>query len=291
MDPRSAEMIQSIADGPADDAIFSDPTQYAFPVYTATPDTPRWQIPCVKYKCTLTSRQSQRRVSVLDGVPIPSGARPSAGSDGSMVVLDPATGTEWDLWQAKQGTDGSWTASNGSVYNVAWDGAPVEYGSRGAGVPYLAGLVRHSEIAQDRLEHAIAFAYANVSAAGCVWPASKTDGKSTRANALPEGARLQLDPSLTDADFAEMGLDRTGRIIAHTLQRYGMILIDVSGRPKIVAEDLTANTLTGESWSDPDTLLTEDTIAAIPLEEFRVLRLPDGWEDGTSNRRHGDCAR
>ena len=32
--------------------------------------------------------------------------------------------------------------------------------------------------------------------------------------AIPEGARLQLDPSLTEKDFDRMGLDRTGKIIA-----------------------------------------------------------------------------
>jgi len=228
---------------------------------------------------------------MLEDVPIPDGAQPSAGSDGSMIIIDPATGTEYDLWQVQTETDGSWSASNGSVYNVAWDGTPTGYGSRGAGVPYLAGLVRHWEIAQDSLDHAIAFAYPNVSAAGCVYPASKTDGKSKLPNAMPEGTRLQLDPSLTDSDFEAMGLDRAGRIIARAMQRYGMILIDVSGRSKIIVEDLTANTLASVSWSDPDTVLDQDTISAIPVEALRVLRLPDGWADGSGEEAHGQCAR
>jgi hypothetical protein len=260
-------------------------------VYTATGGTPRFDVPCTKFKCTIAASPAPERVQGLPDVPIPAGARPSAGSDGSMIIIDPATGAEYDLWQVEQETDGSWSASNGSVYNVAWDGAPATYGSRGAGVPYLAGLVRHWEIAQDALQHAIAFAYPNVAVAGCVWPASKTDGNSPLPNALPEGARLQLDPTLTDADFAAMGLDRTGRILARALQRYGMILIDVAGRPKIMVEDLTANTLAPASWSDVDTRLTDETIAAIPLTAFRVLRLPDGWSDGTSVQRHGACAR
>jgi hypothetical protein len=291
IDPRSRELVATIAAGPSDDVITSDPTQFAFPVYMAHADTPRSDVACTQYKCTIAGSPSPRRVGLLQGVPIPKGARPSAGSDSSMIVVDPATGTEYDLWQAKQDEDGSWTVSNGSVYNVGWDGAPVGYGSRGAGVPYLAGLVRHWEIAQDKLEHAIAFAYPNASAAGCVWPASKTDGKSKLPNALPEGARLQLDPSLTDADLQAMGLDRTGRIIARAMQRYGMILIDVSGRAKIVAEDLTANKLASVSWSDPGTVLTAKTISAIPIDAFRVMKLPDGWSDGSAAQRHGRCAQ
>src|SRR3954470_19065248 len=53
IDPRSAELVSSIAEGPSPDMITSDPTQFSFPVYTATPETPRWDVPCTKYKCTI----------------------------------------------------------------------------------------------------------------------------------------------------------------------------------------------------------------------------------------------
>ncbi len=208
-----------------------------------------------------------------------------------MILIDTGTGTEYDLWMVDRRPDGTASVANGSTYNIRWDGMPEDYGSRGAGIPYLAGLVRHWEIESDRLEHAIAFAYPNVARNSCVWPASKTDGKSNLANAIPEGARLQLDPDLGDPDFDAMGLSRVGRILARALQRYGMILIDVSGRPKIIVEDLGANTYTTRSWSHPATQLTDDTIASIPFDAFRVLALPDGWAEGTSADRHGDCAR
>jgi hypothetical protein len=291
VDPRSAELVESIRVGPTDGAITSDPTQYAFPVYEVGPTTPRYDVPCVTFSCTIVTESGAERVRLLEDVPIPDHARPSAGSDGSMIIIDPASGREWDMWQVQREADGSTRISNGSVYNIRWDGAPPEYGSRGAGVPYLAGLVRHWEIEADRLEHAIAFAYPNVRRERCVWPASKTDGTSRMPNALPEGARLQLDPALTDADFERMGLSRAGRIIARALQRYGMVLIDVSGRAKIIAEDLTANPSGGRSWSNPATELTEATIAAIPLESFRVLALPEGWAEGRSAGQHGRCAR
>jgi hypothetical protein len=230
-------------------------------------------------------------VETLQGVPIPAGAQASAGSDAQIIIIDTVTGTEYDLWQVRQGGSG-WSASNGSVYNIYWDGMPARYGSRGAGVPYYAGLIRPWEIAAGRIDHAIAFAYPSPASGVCVWPASKTDGNSGSANAIPEGARLQLNPSLTDADFAAWGLDRTGTIIARALQQYGMILIDVSGRPKIMAEHLATNPYASGSWNDPDTLLTDQTIAAIPVSAFRVLALPEGYVTlSTDAPLHGACYR
>ena len=71
---------------------------------------------------------------------------------------------------------------------MKWSGVPpIGFNSRGAGVPYLAGLVRPAEVRRGRIEHALAF--------GCrepgslfVVPATKSDGAGAFP-ALPEGAR------------------------------------------------------------------------------------------------------
>jgi hypothetical protein len=287
-DPNSAQLIAGLGQHNGG-RITSDPEQYTFPVYFADAATPRYDVPCRVYRCTLVSPAGTSSTDVLQGVPIPAGARPSAGSDGQMIIIDAATGTEWDVWQAS--FDGSgWSVSNGSVYNVYWDGMPTRYGSRGAGVPYYAGLIRPWEIAAGRIDHALAFAYPAPASGRCVWPASKTDGNTGGDGAIPEGARLQLDPNLTDADFAALGLDRTGQIIARALQQYGMILIDVSGRPKIYAENLVVNPFAAYSWADPAIALSSTTITALPHTAFQVLDLPDGYWTG-SGPLHGECRR
>lgn len=295
VDPRSAAFVDGILEGADVVGITSDPTQYTYPVYEADASTPRYDLPCTWFKCTILSAEDDEhplRVDVLEGVPIPDGARPSPGSDGSMIIIDIETGAEYDLWMASREIDGTWSVGNASVYNIAWDAMPVEYGSRGAGVPYLAGLIRHEEVAAGRIDHAIAFAYLHVAAERCVWPASKTDGNSTAADAIPEGARIQLDPSLTEADFDAWGLDRTGRIIARALQEYGMILIDVSGRPKIMAEHLDTNPLATGSWDSAETRLHDQTIASIPMEAFRLLALPEGYVNQSDDAPlHGGCYR
>ena len=146
------------------------------------------------------------------------------------------------------------------------------------------------EIRQGRIEHALAFGYTEPAAEKCVFPASKTDGDSTIPFAIPEGARLQLDPSLTEADFDQMGLDRAGKIIARALQEYGMISVDHSGSLKIYVEDLINNPFTNEDWTDPDLQLTKEAIYGIPFTSFHVLELPPGyWEPSEDSVYHGQC--
>ncbi len=287
----SAEMIATIGQSPNGGVLTSDPDQYSYPVYFADANTPRWDVPCRKYRCTIATSFGRISAAVLKGVPIPAAAKPSRGSDAQIIIIDTHTGTEYNLWQATRNGDG-WQVSNGSVYSLMMDGTPASYGSRGAGVPYYAGLIRPWEIAQGRIEHALAFAYPTPARDRCVFPASKTDGRSDLPFALPEGARLQLDPTLTEADFERMGLDRSGKIIARAMQEYGMFLIDISGRPKIIAENLRDNPYATEQWSDPALNLSSSTVSAIPYTALRVLALPDSyWNPQPGSPMHGKCYR
>jgi hypothetical protein len=96
-----------------------------------------------------------------------------------------------------------------------------------------------------------------------VYPASKSDGRGTTGVDLPEGTRLQLDPSLTEADFDRMGLTQQARVVARALQEYGMIVVDNSGSSKIMLED--------EKTADWGSMLNRTSVSAIPLASFRVV--------------------
>jgi hypothetical protein len=289
-DIHSDEMIATIK-SKNEGAISSDASQYSYPVYFVDQATPRWNVPCLKYKCTIVRAGGVEKTDILKDVPIPANARESTGMDGQIIIIDKQNGAEYNLWQVQRTAKG-WTASNASIYNIFWNGVPEDYGSRGAGVPYFAGLVRPWEIEQGRIDHAIAFGYPTPARDRCVYPASKTDGNSGLPYAIPEGARLQLDPQLTEADFDRMGLDRTGKIIARALQKYGMFLIDVSGRPKIYVENLNDNPFNTQNWIDPELNLTSTAIANIPVDSFQVLALPKAYWDkeaAASAAMHGEC--
>jgi hypothetical protein len=148
-------------------------------------------------------------------------------------------------------------------------------------VPYLAGLIRPWEVEAGRIEHALAFGYTLSRLDRCVWPASKTDGDDDRPDAIPQGARLRLDPAVDVNAIA--GLDAAGRVIARALQEYGMILIDNSGSNKIYVEDnLTAD------WG---TRIVATTVGAIPVGSLQVLKLPDGYGAQAYAPNHGNCVR
>ena len=46
----------------------------------------------------------------IDAVPIPANAQPANGTDHSLVIWQPSTDTEWELWMAQRAGDGSWSA-------------------------------------------------------------------------------------------------------------------------------------------------------------------------------------
>jgi hypothetical protein len=287
-DPYSQVMISTLILS-NDGKIITAGDSYNYPVYFVDADTPRWDVACTVYKCRVHTTQGGLRTDTLENIPIPPDARPSADSDARMIIIDKDTYAEYDFWRAQRLATG-WTAGGISAYNILWNGTPATGISRGAGIPSYAGLLRPWEIRQGRIEHALAFGYTETARKKCVFPASKTDGGSQRLFAIPEGARLQLDPSLTDADLDQMGLDRTGKIIARALQEYGMILVDTSGSFKIYVEDLINNPYATDDWSDPDLNLTKESIYNIPYTAFHVLELPPGyWKPLGNAASHGDC--
>jgi hypothetical protein len=286
-DPYSDEMIATLELARNGEMI--TPDTYNYPVYFADADTPRYDLPCTRYRCVVGTADGGTRTDMLKDVPIPLNAQPAPDTDARMIIIDRDTYAEYDLWRVEQLEDG-WTIGSGSSYNILWDGTPPANNSRGSGIPAYAGLLRPWEIRQGRIQHALAFGYTEPAEEKCVFPASKTDGDSKIPFAIPEGARLQLDPSLTEDDFDRWGLDRTGKIIARALQEYGMVSVDHSGSYKIYIEDLTNNPFTTERWTDPDLNLTKETISSIPYTSFRVLELPPGyWEPSEDAVYHGRC--
>lgn len=256
-------------------------TKYTMPVYEVDTETPFVPV-YFSGSYTEVDRENRRATVSKEAkipIPVPAHAVPAAGRDGQIIVWNPKTGDEWGLWRVESAAD-AFLAVNGYHYNTNWSGVPP-YGffNRGAGVPYLAGLVRPWEIAQGRIDHAIAFG-ANYPNEMFVYPATKSDGRDLSGEVssevsgkgqqrhivqYPSGARLQLDPSLTDEDFEKWELTPAARVIARALQEYGMILVDSSGHPKIYAEY--------EGTAEWNGVIRDGLLYKIPYTAFRVLDL------------------
>lgn len=277
IDPYSGAMIATIA---ANGALRSDPTQYTVPIYFADVATPRVVMTCSGTASTnnLDGSRSSSPTKDMEDVPIPTGAAPSRGTDAEVLVVDRNTGDEYDIFQfAAPNNCRNMTKYVRGIYRSAVENS---YISRGAGLPYYAGLVRPWEIAQGHIDHALAFGYPHTHSTRCVWPASKTDGTDT-GDGLPEGARIQLDPALDVGTIP--GLSPAGQIIARALQVYGAYVVDTSGSNKLFPE--SSNTA---GWTG---MLSATTVSAIPVGSLRVLQLPDAYWSSGYAPTHGNCVQ
>jgi len=124
--------------------------------------------------------------------------------------------------------------SGKGVATVELDKLWVNRGSRGGGATSIAGMIRPEEIEHalksqyGYIHHALTFTIDSIRAG--------SDGQGRSGDLLSEqeklpyyGMRVQLDPTLTETTFDEWGLTRECRIVARTLQKYGMILSDSGG--------------------------------------------------------------
>jgi hypothetical protein len=115
------------------------------------------------------------------------------------------------------------------------------WGATATSMPLAAGMITKDDLERGRIDHAIAIGLPNLSAAASIidskrhaWPAQRSDGKSTLANAVPEGARFRLDPAL---DLSALTPSPFVRMLAEAAQRYGFVVQDGSGGTVLYGED------------------------------------------------------
>lgn len=215
---------------------------------------------------------------IAEGIPLPEGVWPDPKSDGHMLLIDPAANKSWDFSVAKKSPDGTWVASIVDVWDLKGPGYRKPFsgkywwrsGARGSGFPLVGGLIRPEEIEAGEIKHALVFA-SPVTRKGSVpgrkgelcSPASRNDGKNIGEEYIPEGARLQLDPSL---DLESLNLSPATKIIARAMQKYGMYNGDDSRDFNIYFQNLGPD---GGQWKKYNLF---NDLKNIPLDKFRVIK-------------------
>ncbi|MFT3949569.1 MAG: hypothetical protein QM763_21580 [Agriterribacter sp.] len=170
------------------------------------------------------------------GVPIPVGAKGAPEDDGHMIVWDTVNNISYEFWRYRypNNTAPEGQTSWGGLVSAAGNGVDNPGGRLGAGgatgsdISRLAGIIRKEEVAAGVINHAL-IGPTNNSCGTYRWPALKSDGPSTRPDCIPEGARLQLDPSI-DLNTVT-GMRPIDRMIAKALQTYGWYNVDRGGTP------------------------------------------------------------
>jgi hypothetical protein len=194
-------------------------------------------------------------------VPIEGG--PHAAGDRHVIVVDRATCTDYELYDAVPHDGGRWwSAGSGAIFDLRSDRLrPAGYTSAdAAGLPILPGLARYDEVAGGAIDHALRFT-APCTAARFVYPARHEAASCPSRWAPPMGLRVRLKASV---DIS--GLPYQARVVAQALKTYGMILAD-NGSPWYISGAPNPH------WSD-DALHTLDQLSGRDFEVVNTGSLP-----------------
>ena len=262
----------------------------------------------VKVALRSESYQDTGLLKAWANVPIPSNASAAECEDHNIAItqLQPdGEMKEWELWNAERLSDGSWIAGWGGATNDVGDdrgiASPLAFSTSAAGgktsrlstrfwnvtatsVSMIAGVITYDELKAGRIEHALAVAIPNAAKGRWMWPAQRSDGSLQGQDALPEGARLRINPNL---DLSKIPMTPLVRMMAEAVQKYGMIVRDRSGSTTTfyteelnsAQSDLVGSLLEGQ--------YANNALRAFPWGELEVLDAPEctvGTECSVTNQ-------
>ncbi len=281
LDPNSAAIVGALAGEVAhEEEVKKGPaintTTWSVPVYTV----PAGQ-PTVKVKLPYASLNPTLQ-SAWEAVPLPAGAKPASGTDKHLVVWQPSSKHLWEFWHLEdraEGWEAYWGgaiqdagAATGAYEPQSWPGAKTSWGASASSLSIAGGLITLEDLEQGQINHALAIAVPDTRAKVFAAPAERTDGSSSEATSLPEGARLRLNPHL---DLAALHLPRFTLMLAEAAQKYGIVVRDTAANIALYAQDPTptgTNPYSGKSGfyegKSPAALL-----AVFPWSELQLLKM------------------
>lgn len=164
-------------------------------------------------------------------VPIPADARTTGVGDSPLVVYQPSTGSDWELWQASR-TQHGWSACwGGKLDAFTSDGVfPDGYGLSGSGISYLATMITEADVAAGSIDHAIALDLPACNAPP-VFPADRTDC-SHDPGQPPEGTWWRFPPGLR----TPRGLTPFADMVFRAIRTYGLVFTDQAGAVAVQAQ-------------------------------------------------------
>lgn len=210
-------------------------------------------------------------------VPLRSTWKASPGSDAWLVVVSADRTYAWWLWQYNWNNGSPKASWGGSGAIGAGSNPPASPwastgGGNGSGFSMVAGIITDADLSAGSINHALAVGIPQTSSAFRV-PATKSDGGS---GPIPEGARLQLDPSL-NVD-AQTGWTPLERMVAKALQTYGAYVTDSSGGNGFGAQMDQGHTSSnpGPMWNAVGVTGDYPSLSHIPWNQIRVLETWNG---------------
>jgi hypothetical protein len=246
-------------------------TEWSAPVYVVGPQQPTIALIgkssiCPRPEGIFSGFQAQ-----IEAVPLPTNAIPAAGTDKEVIVWQPATGHLWELWRVLP-EGGHWTACwGGEITNARTsDGIfTAPFGAGASGLSLLGGQIHLEDLEHGVINHALEVLMPDTANKTFVWPADRTDGTSTAADAIPEGTHLRLNPNLK---LSSLHLSAAALEIATAVQRYGVFVADTAGAVALSAQDPTP--LMHEGQANPYAALLGNpytVLEAIPWADLEAV--------------------
>jgi hypothetical protein len=260
-------------------------TQWSAPVYVVGADAATVALAGESAICPRPEGAFSGFLAQVEAVPLPANAIPAAGTDKEVIVWQPSTGHLWELWRVLE-EDGHWTACWGGEIADAYTSNgiyPAPFGAGASGLSLLGGQIHLEDLEHGAINHALEVLIPDTQGPGFVWPADRTDGASKDTDAIPEGTRFRLRPSLS---LGSLHLSPAALEIATAIQHYGMIVGDTGGAVTLQAQDPTP--LIAEGKANPyDKLLPNpyEALNAIPWSQLEVVSPSyKGGADASSSR-------
>jgi hypothetical protein len=210
-------------------------------------------------------------------IPIPAGAYttdPNYQHDSDIVIEQPSTGKVWELWQAANNGNGTWSACWGGKLDSATSSGvfPDPYGLSATGISYAATMITESDVASGQIDHAIAMQV--VDCDGSTAPANRGDCGSDSGQP-PEGTWFRLPATLV----MPTGLTPYAQMVFRALQVYGAVVVDQAGAVMVQSETSADWTNEGHSGVDPITQSWAGrpeyaALSGIPWANLQVIAPP-----------------
>ncbi|HEY6731044.1 MAG TPA: hypothetical protein VI039_08475 [Solirubrobacterales bacterium] len=206
---------------------------------------------------------------------LPPETRPDPRFDGWLSVIDRRNNVAYDFWRARRQSDDTISYQYAKRWRLDGPGfsRPVSEdprraaGARSSGLPLFAGVIGPAELRRGEISHALAVSVPGLARRSYVQPASVTDGVGP-VNSLPAGARIRLkDTALLSSREAGKARPAVEAILV-ALRNYGAIVVDRAASPTLYAAQGT-----------PPTLLREDELDWLGLDDFEVVALPQVRKD------------
>lgn len=256
--------IQHLLAGEADTT-----ADYGHPTYYSALTDPLYRLHC--YEASWGTCPIEGEL-----INVPEAARPAAGGDGHMTIVNQTSGVEYDLYKVRS------KPSGGGTLEFRWGGSTSITGpgtgsaATASQFGNLAGIIRAQELAAGEIRHAI-FMVVKCDSGQYVYPAQKAGRRCSDIGlsdtyAPPMGARFQLN--MTDAEINALAVPSWKKTILRAMARYGAIMGDTgSGSFAIQAESGSTYT----SFGHEDKLVAFARGAGVPLSNGKyVFNLRDG---------------